>query len=52
MNKYLQLTNFNILKFIFGSEAWGTKTKETYYSLLSLKMTSLFCFILIAKYEF
>ena len=52
MNKYLQYTNFNTLKFIFGSETWGNKTKEMYYSLLSLKMTSLLSFILIAKYEF
>ena len=27
-----------MLKFILGSEAWGNKTKEMYYLLLSLKM--------------
>ena len=33
-------TIFDKLKFILGSEAWGNKTKEMYYSLLSLKMIS------------
>ena len=33
-------TIFDILKFILGSEACGNKTKEMYYSLLSLKMVS------------
>ena len=28
-----------VLKFILGTKAWGNKTKEMYYSLLSLKMT-------------
>lgn len=32
------------LKFILGFEAWGNKTKEVYYSLLSLKI-DFFCFI-------
>ena len=35
---------FDILKFILGSEAWGNKTKETYHSLLSLKMISFVLF--------
>ena len=48
------IDHFNILKFILGSEAWGSRTKEMYYSLLSLKM---FSFVLLppslaAKYEF
>ena len=29
---------FDISKFILGSEAWGNKTKEMYYLLLSLEM--------------
>ena len=29
---------FAILKFILGSEAWASKTKEMYYSLLSLEI--------------
>ena len=29
-----------IFKFILGSEAWGNKTKQMYYSLLTLKMIS------------
>ena len=49
-------TNFAILKFILGSEAWGIETKEMFYSLLSLKMIS-FVFLfyppsLAAKYDF
>ena len=39
----LFFTCFDVLKFIlliFGSEAWGNKTKEMYYSLLILKMIS------------
>ena len=39
-------TNFAVLKFLLGPEAWGNKTKEMYYSLLSLKMIS---FVLFAK---
>ena len=35
---------FDILKFILGSEAWGNNTKETYHSLLSLKMISFVLF--------
>ena len=47
-------TIFDMLKFKLGCEAWGNKTKEMYYSLLTLKMIS---FILLppsiaAKYEF
>ena len=30
-----QQTIFDILKFILGSEAWASKAKEMYYSLLS-----------------
>ena len=30
--------------FILGSEAWGNKTKQIYYSLLSLKMISFVLF--------
>ena len=37
-------TIFEILKFILGSKAWGNKTKEIYYSLLSLKMISFVLF--------
>ena len=33
-------TIFDILKSILGSEGWGNKTKEMYYSFLSLKMIS------------
>ena len=33
-----------ILKFIRGSEAWGNKTKELFYSSLSLKMISFVLF--------
>ena len=29
-----------MLKFILGSKAWGNKTKEMYYSLLSLRKIS------------
>lgn len=39
-----QQTIFDILKFILGSAAWGNKTNEMYYSLVSLKMI-FFCFI-------
>ena len=48
------IDHFNILKFILGSEAWGSRTKEMYYSLLSLKMFSFVLFppSLAAKYEF
>ena len=35
---------FHILQFILGSETWGNKTKEMYYSLLSLKMISFVLF--------
>ena len=35
---------FDVLKFILSSAAWGNKTKEIYYSLVSLKMI-VFCFI-------
>ena len=35
---------FAILKFILGSEAWGNKTKERYYSLLGVKMISFVLF--------
>ena len=31
-------------KFLFGSEAWGNRTWEMYYSLLSLKMISFVLF--------
>ena len=31
-------------KIIFGSEAWGNKAKEMYYSLISLKMISFVLF--------
>ena len=34
------MIQFLIIKFILGSEAWGNKTKEMYYSLLSLKTIS------------
>ena len=40
---------FAILKFILGSEAWASKTKEMYYSLLSLEIIPP---SLAAKYEF
>ena len=33
-----QWTICDILKFILGSEAWASKTKEMYYSLLSLEI--------------
>ena len=33
-----------MLKFILGPEAWGNKTKETYYLLLRLKMISFVLF--------
>ena len=38
-------TIFYILKFILGSEAWGNKTNEMYYSLLSLKIISFVLFL-------
>ena len=38
------IDHFNILKFILGSEAWGSRTKEMCYSLLSLKMFSFVLF--------
>ena len=31
-----------VLKFILGTKAWGNKTKEMYYSLLSLKLKMTF----------
>ena len=39
-----QLTIFDKSKVILGSKAWGNKTKEIYYSLLSLKMISFVLF--------
>ena len=41
-----EYTIFNVSKFtlFFGSNAWGHKTKETYYSLLSLKMITFVLF--------
>ena len=44
-----QWTICDILKFILGSEAWASKTKEMYYSLLSLEIIPP---SLAAKYEF
>ena len=41
---YYRPCNSDILKFILGSESWGNKTKEIYYSLLSLKMISFVLF--------
>ena len=37
-------TIFYILNFVLGSEAWGNKTNEMYYSLLSLKIISFVLF--------
>ena len=34
----VEQTILDILKFILGSVAWGSNTKEVYYSLLSLKV--------------
>ena len=39
------MDHFDKLEFILGSEAWRNKTKEMYYSLLSLKMISLVLFL-------
>ena len=39
--KKSQWTIFDILEFKLGTKAWGNKTKEMYYSLLTLKMISL-----------
>ena len=39
----------HIFKFILGSEASGNKTKEMYYSLLSLKMISFVLFFLASQ---
>ena len=38
------IDHFRYLKFILGSEAWRNKTKQMYYSLLSLKMISFVLF--------
>ena len=43
-NRDLLTNNFDMLKFIVGPEAWGNKTKETYYLLLRLKMISFVLF--------
>ena len=45
-----RIDHFRYIKFILCFEAWGNKTKEMYYLLLSLKMIS---FVLFpqAKYE-
>ena len=38
-------TIFYIVKFILGSEAWGKRTNEMYYSLPSLKIISFVLFL-------
>ena len=43
-NRDILTNNFDMLKFILGPEAWGNKTKETYYLLLRLKMISFVLF--------
>ena len=43
-NRDILTNNFDMLKFIHGPEAWGNKTKETYYLLLRLKMISFVLF--------
>ena len=43
-NRDILTNNLDVLKFILGPEAWGNKTKETFYLLLRLKMISFVLF--------
>ena len=44
VNRPTEQTNFVTFKFILGTEACGNKTKEMYYSLLSLEIISVVLF--------